>query len=72
VTTETMPAPPAEEKLLEELEAEFLSVPTDFWPAISETGLPSVEMPASGGGWDTDDGPQMWMTQFHTKKGCCG
>jgi hypothetical protein len=67
VISETMPAPPAEEALLEQLEAEFLRPPLDFWPEALET-----DVPEPGSGWAVDDGPQMWMTQYRTRHGCCG
>ena len=68
MTTETMPA---EEGLLEELEAEFLRAPTDFWSAVPQTRLP-LEVPEPGTGWAAEEGPRMWMTQWHTRRGCCG
>jgi hypothetical protein len=71
VTTETMPAPPVEEELLEQLEAEFLRAPADFWSAAPQAGL-SPDLPEPGTGWAVDDGPQMWMTQWRTRHGCCG
>jgi hypothetical protein len=72
VTSETIPASPADERMLEQLEAEFLRAPTDFWPAQSETALPVVEMPAAVPGWESDDGAQLWMTKYRTRTGCCG
>jgi hypothetical protein len=67
VTSETTLGPSPEQRLLEQLEAEFLRPPPDFWPEASET-----EVPEPGSGWAVDDGPQMWMTQWRTRRGCCG
>ena len=55
---------------LTELEAEFLSSPSDSWPRLQDGGPTSVELPRTVA-LVGDDGPEYAMTKIRTTTGCC-
>jgi hypothetical protein len=69
VKSQTMPATVSDERVLEELEAEFLRSPS-FWPLPSESDLGGMLAPAIG---RSDVDPVCKSTLVKSKHGgCCG
>jgi hypothetical protein len=69
MSTETMPAPISDDRVLEQLEAEFLRSPS-FWPSPSELDLAEMLDPAIG---RSDFDPVCRTTRIRSRYGgCCG
>jgi hypothetical protein len=69
VNSQTMPAPVSDERVLEQLEAEFVRGPS-FWPLPSEIDLAEMLAPAIG---RTDFDPVCRTTRIRSRYGgCCG
>jgi hypothetical protein len=69
MSTETMPAPISDDRVLEQLEAEFLRSP-GFWPSPSELDLAEMLDPAIG---RSDFDPVCRTTRIRSRYGgCCG
>jgi hypothetical protein len=66
---QTMPSPVSDERVLEQLEAEFLRSPR-LWPSPSEIDVAELLAPAIG---RTDFDPVCRTTRIRSRYGgCCG
>jgi len=70
VNSQTMPAPVSDERVLEQLEAEFLRGTIGFWPLRSETSLPGADILAPDPGRPVEDDPQA-RSLYRTNRYCC-
>jgi hypothetical protein len=67
VASQTIPAPVSEERVLEQLEAEFLLSP-DPWLSPQELDLAETLAPAIG---RVHADPACRVTRIMTRRGCC-
>jgi hypothetical protein len=69
MNSQTMSSPVSDERVLEQLEAEFLRTPS-LWPSPSEVDVAELLAPAIG---RTDLDPVCRTTRIRSKYGgCCG
>jgi hypothetical protein len=68
MTSQTMILP--DERVLEELEAEFLRSPVGFWAVRSETCVPGADILAPAPGWQVEEQPQAYSL-YRTNRYCC-
>jgi hypothetical protein len=72
VKSETMLAPVLDERVLEQLEAEFLQDETSFRLLQSATRLTGAELLALDARRPAGDDEVMRITRWRTRTGCCG
>jgi hypothetical protein len=69
MNSQTMPSPVSDERVLEQLETEFLRSPS-LWPSPSEIDVAELLAPAIG---RTDFDPVCRTTRIRSRYGgCCG